>query len=89
VYATVRVQISRVPRNPYLLNKGDECHIIYKKTNTMVAVEQEGPLSRLALLRSIWLLLITYHGRGRLIISSHPISWSVNPSSCVKKNIYL
>jgi hypothetical protein len=55
----------------------------------MVAVEQEGPLSRLALLRSIWLLLITYHGRGRLIISSHPISWSVNPSSCVKKNIYL
>lgn len=74
VHATVRVQISRVPRNPYLLNKGDECHgtVLVIKKNTMVAVEREGPLSRLALLRSIWLLLITYHGLTG--VSSHLIS---------------
>jgi hypothetical protein len=76
VHATVRVQISRVPRNPYLLNKGDECHgtvlIIYIKKQTPWSQLNERAPSRLALLRSIWLLLITYHGLTG--VSSHLIS---------------
>lgn len=69
----------RVPRN--------RTYYIYKKTNTMVAVEREGPLSpRPAPLH----LAAAYHlSRASPLISSHPISWSVNPSSCVKKNISL
>lgn len=75
VHATVRVQISRVPRNPYLLNKGDECHgtvLVIKKKHHGRSWTRGPPLSpRPAPLH----LAAAYHlSRASPLISSHLIS---------------